>query len=372
MELVCDLVRADDVLEVGLRVRGPDLLEERLRLVGNDGRLGRPPEPAEDDPQRTARDRLGLCHAYYRSPMTTTRPGPLTLAAFAGVVGIGGTNFVGVRLTNRELDPFYSAGIRFAAAAAVLLLVAAVARIPLPRGRALIGTLIYGGLQFSVVYALAYWGLERAPAALAGVIFGATPLFTLLLAAAQRQERFRLRAAVGALIAVAGVLWIARAPINEAVPIVYVGAIALSMMGAAQAGVTIKRFPPVHPIAMNGVGMAVGTPFLFVFSLVAGESWTVPRQTLTWGWLVFLVLVGSVGMFALYVYVVQHWTATGASYQFVFFPIVTPLIAALIADESLSGALLLGGVLVVVGTYVGAFATTETRDVSAAPSDRSA
>lgn len=286
--------------------------------------------------------------------------------AFATVVLVGGTNFVAVRLTNRELDPFFSAGIRFGAAALLLLAICGFARIRLPQKRALIGSVFYGILQFGVCYPLAYWGLERAPAALAGVIFGASPLFTLLLAAGQRLERFRLRAAIGALIAIAGVLWIARAPINETVPFIYVGALVLSMICAAQAGVTIKRFPPVHPIAMNGVGMAVGTPFLFLFSLISGERWVVPERSLTRGWLGFLVLLGSVGMFALYVFVVQRWTATAASYQFVFFPVVSALAAALIADEALSGALVVGAVLVIVGTYVGALASTDAKTLAPA------
>lgn len=293
--------------------------------------------------------------------MDGTRPGPLTLLAFAGVVFIGGTNFVAVRITNRELAPFFSAGIRFASAAVLLFAVIAMARIPLPRGRALKGALIYGVLQFGVVYAFAYWGLERAPAALAGVIFGATPLFTLLLASVQGLERFRVRSAAGALIAIGGLLWIARAPVNASVPLIYIGAIVLSMIGAAQGGVTIKRFPPVHPIAMNGIGMAAGAPFLFVFSTLTGERWSVPKEPLTLGWLAFLVVAGSVVMFGLYIYVVHHWTATAASYQFVFFPIVTPLAGALIAGESLSGALVLGGVLVIAGTYVGALAPTGDR-----------
>ena len=48
--------------------------------------------------------------------------------AFAGAILIGGSNFVAVRYSNRELDPLWGAGFRFALAAAVFgVLVALIA-----------------------------------------------------------------------------------------------------------------------------------------------------------------------------------------------------------------------------------------------------
>ena len=63
------------------------------------------------------------------------RPAGPVLAAFVLVVLIGGSNFVAVRFSNRELPPFWGAGLRFAIAGALLLLFARWRRIPLPRGR---------------------------------------------------------------------------------------------------------------------------------------------------------------------------------------------------------------------------------------------
>ena len=67
-------------------------------------------------------------------------PDRLALAAFAGAVAIGGSNFVAIRFSNRELDPLWGAGLRFALAAVVFGLLfagaapAAAAR-PRPRAR---------------------------------------------------------------------------------------------------------------------------------------------------------------------------------------------------------------------------------------------
>ena len=285
-----------------------------------------------------------------------TRPTPLTLVAFACVALIGGSNFVAVRLSNRELEPFFGAGVRFAAASVLLGVIVVLTRTPMPRGRALAGVLIFGVLNFFAAYAFVYWGLQRVPAALAGVIFGAVPLLTLILAVIQGLERFRWRALVGASIAIAGVAVMAGAPANAEVPVLYFLAVVLSAVAAAQAAVNIKRFPTVHPFAMNAVAMATGALLLLALSALSGEVWTVPSRPTTWYTLVFLVPVGSVALFVLYVYVVHRWTASAASYQFVLFPVVAAIVGSLIADEALDISIAIGGLLVVAGTYVGALA----------------
>lgn len=288
--------------------------------------------------------------------MRPTRPGPFVLLAFACVVVVGGSNFVAVRLSNRELPPFYGAGLRFVLASVLLFAVVAVARIPLPRGRALLGAVIFGFLNFFAGYAFFYWGLQRVPAALGGVVFGTVPLLTFVLTVVQGQERFRWRGVVGASIAIAGVAVMVGAPAGGSVPFLYILAVILSALGAAESAVVVKHFPPAHPIALNTVAMAVGAPFLLALSALSGESWSIPRDATTWWALAYLIPIGSVGLFIGYVYVVQKWTATGASYQFVLFPVVTALTGALIADESLSASIAIGGVLAVTGTYIGALA----------------
>jgi len=67
---------------------------------------------------------------------TGTAPDRLALGAFIGAVAIGGSNFVAIRFSNRELDPLWGAGVRFALAAGVFGLLVAAMQLSLPRGRA--------------------------------------------------------------------------------------------------------------------------------------------------------------------------------------------------------------------------------------------
>jgi drug/metabolite transporter (DMT)-like permease len=104
--------------------------------------------------------------------------------------------------------------------------------------------------------------------------------------------------------------------------------------------------------------------FLLAASALRGEEWTLPQRGATWAALAFLVPLGSVGLFIAYVYVVQKWTASASAYQFVLYPIVTAVTGTLVADESLSASIAIGGALAIAGTYVGALMGSRETDLA--------
>jgi len=68
----------------------------------------------------------------------------LAALACAAVVLIRGTNLVAVRFSNPELPSFWGATLQFAGAGLLLFAVVLAQHLPLPRGRGLLGTVIYG------------------------------------------------------------------------------------------------------------------------------------------------------------------------------------------------------------------------------------
>ncbi|TQK50786.1 drug/metabolite transporter (DMT)-like permease [Streptomyces sp. SLBN-118] len=278
----------------------------------------------------------------------------VALASFAGCSLLAGGNAVGVRFSNRELDPLWGAAVRFGAAAVVLLAIMVLRRLPLPRGRALAGTLLFGVLNFAVTFGLAYHALVRIHAGLGQTILALVPLVTLLLAVAQHQERFRTSAVVGTLFAVAGVALASRAPLQNSVPPGYLLALLGSVLCLAQAAVLVRRLPAVHPVTMNALGMTAAAVVLFAGSLVARDHWTLPERATTWWALGYLVIGGSVLTFVLYLVVIQRWSASRAAYVFVIIPLITIVLSAWLDDEPLTAGLLLGAPLILTGVYLGA------------------
>ncbi|MFB9517009.1 DMT family transporter [Streptomyces purpureus] len=287
---------------------------------------------------------------------------PHTAAAFVACSLFAGGNAVGVRFSNRELDPLWGAAVRFGASALVLLAIMAGMRLSLPRGRALGGAVLFGTLNFGVTFALAYYALVRIHAGLGQTLLALVPLVALLLAVAQGQERFRAMALAGTVCAVAGVALASRASLEESVPVLSLLAVLGAVLSFAQATVLVKRLPPLHPVTMNAVGMTAAAALLFAGSALVGDTWRLPDRAATWWALVYLVVAGSVLTFVLFLQVVEGWGASRAAYVFVIIPVVTIVLSAWLDDEPLTLGLLLGAPLILLGVYLGALRPARQRD----------
>lgn len=280
--------------------------------------------------------------------------GGSTLAAFGGAVVIGGANFVAVSFSNDDLDPMFGATIRFAAAATLFFLIAAIFRIPLPRGRAALGAAIYGTLGFGLAYGCLYFALVGLSAGTTSIITASVPLVTLVLAVAHKQERFTLNGIIGGVLAMAGIGLISAGEIGGDVRPIYLLSALIGVIAIAESTVVIKMFPRGHPVATNAVGMGAGTLLLAVASLLFREQWALPASTRTWLVLAWLIVAGSVGLFALFLFVVARWTASASVYALTLMPVVAVTLGILIADETLTLNVVGGGLLVVAAVYVGA------------------
>jgi drug/metabolite transporter (DMT)-like permease len=278
----------------------------------------------------------------------------LTLAAFLASAVLAGGNGVGIRISNRELDPLWGAGLRFSLAAVVFLVLMATLRLELPRGRVLAGSVLYGVLQFGATYALAYYALVELHAGFGQILLALVPLLTILLAVSERQERFRLAALLGAGVALAGVVVMSRAPLRESVPLVSVLAALGSGLCFAQAAILVRWLPRIDPVTTNAVGMTTGAFALVLAALARGETLAVPEEADTWLAIAYLVILGSVVVFALNLVVLGRWEASRYAYLFVLVPVVTVALSAWLDDEPVGEGLVVGGLLVLVGVYVGA------------------
>lgn len=294
------------------------------------------------------------------NPQLSQLPSRTTLLAFFATVFIGGTNFVAVKYSNTELPPLFGAGVRFAAAAAIFLVILRMRGMRLPRGRALAGAAVYGTLSFGMVYGLLYFALLRMSAGTTSVIMASVPLATLILAVMQGQEQFTARGVGGGVLAVGGIAVLSYRSLEVALPLLPLLAAIGGMVAASQAAILVKGFPKSDPITTNAVGMSVGAFLLLLASILFGESWTLPVQGSTWLALLWLVLAGSVGLFGLFVFVIRTWKASASVYALTLMPVVTVGLGAMLLGEPVTAETVAGGALVVLGVYVGALSGTRS------------
>ena len=281
------------------------------------------------------------------------RPERVVLIAFVLLVLIGGSNAVAVRFSNSELPPFWGAGMRFAVAALIFWIIVLARRIAVPRGRALVGAALYGLLSVGLSYAFLYWGLLRVQANLTMVVLALVPLLTIFLAWAHRLETLGWRRVVGAVIALAGILLVVGEGLGTRIPVASFLALVAAAACIAESAVILKLFPGGNPLATNALALTIGGALLLGLSRVAGEAWSLPVATNTWVAFVYLVVLGSVVLFYLYLYVLARWTASATAYSFLLFPLATVPVAALVAGEGITVSFLVGGTLGLFGVWLG-------------------
>jgi drug/metabolite transporter (DMT)-like permease len=292
----------------------------------------------------------------------------LTLGAFAGVVVVGGANFVAVKETVGELDPLFGAASRFALAALVFFAILVVSRTELPRGAALVGAAIYGLLGFGAAYALMYVALVELTVGVASVLMAAVPVLTLALAALQRIEPLTVRGLAGGALCLVGIAVLSAHSLGGDVPLRYLLAAIVAPVVVAESTIVVKRFPRTDPIATNAVGMLVGASLLAVASVAAGETWALPQAGATWAAAAWLVLAGSVGLFWLFLVVVKRWTASASTYAIPLMPVVAVGLAAVLLGETIELQEAVGAVLVIGAVYLGAVSAGRPRP-EVAPAD---
>lgn len=283
-------------------------------------------------------------------------PDKQTLSAFVVAVIFLGVNFVAVRFSNQELPPFWGASLRFIVASTLLFVILRLRNIPLPRGAALTGAVMFGLFSFAISYGFLYWGLTRVGAGMASVMFATIPLITQLIASLIGQERLTWRGMLGALIVIAGISVVFVEQLRFDTPLVYLGSVLMGVVSSALSGIVVKYFPRSHPVSTNVVGMGVGAILLLLLSFFWGETQALPALPSTWlavGWLVLSSIVG----FVLIVWLLSRWSATATSYIGVLTPLVTVVVASLLTAETPTLTFLAGSLFVLLGVYVGALSS---------------
>ena len=293
--------------------------------------------------------------------------GRWTLVAFLVGAVLSSGNPIAVKFSNAELEPFWGATLRFALAAALMLTVMAVLRLRFPRGRALLGAVLYGIFNFGLAFACLFHALVELGAGFLQILLAVIPLITLLLVVVQRLERLRPAAVVGAMLALGGVLLMSQVALDASVSI---GTILVAMGAAfclAEGAVLVRIFPPEHPVTLNAVGMTVGAGVLLIASLLAGNRMVLPELQATWLALAYMVVIGTGVVFLLWVYVLEHWEASRAAYNFVLLPPITLFFSNLITGEDVGVEVGFGGLLILAGVYIGALRPTlpEPSDLAA-------
>jgi drug/metabolite transporter (DMT)-like permease len=272
-----------------------------------------------------------------------------------GVRRLGSTYF-GIRVVVEDLPPLLAMGMRFVAAALVLAVVVAARRgiralrvdVRSLGAAGLVGALLLLGGNGGVAVAE-----QTVPSGLAALLVSATPLWMVALRAGTG-DRPRVKTVVGTTLGFAGIALLARpGSVEEDVQtwgiLLILGATVCWAIGSFSSA----RLPlPRDPFVATVYEMLLGGAALLIVGAGRGEVGDLDPAAVSassWVALGYLIVFGSIVAFSAYVWLLGNAPLSlVATYAYVN-PVVAVALGALFLDESVTTAVVAGGVVVVAG-----------------------
>ena len=292
--------------------------------------------------------------------------GPVAVWAALGTVYlVWGSTYLAIRVVVESAPPLLAMGARFLAAGTLLgtVLVAKRGRTVLrvrPRqlgGAAVVGLLLLLGGNGGVAVAE-----QTVPSGLTALLVAATPLWLVCLRTAARDRPARL-SLVGTVVGFLGIAVLVRpgASLGDDVEPWGLALVVAAAGSWAVGSFLAPRLPmPGDAFVATTWEMLLGGGALVLVAVLVGEldGFTLDQVSgAAWAWLGYLVVVGSVVAFSAYVWLLHHAPISlTATYAYVN-PVVAVLLGALVLDEPVTGVVLAGGAVVVLG--VGLVVTAE-------------
>ncbi|HEY7178152.1 MAG TPA: EamA family transporter [Gaiella sp.] len=280
---------------------------------------------------------------------------------------VWGSTYLGIKIAVRTLPPLLTAGTRFLAAAAILALVALVARRSLRVApQEALAAAVLGVALLTLGVGMVHVAETRIDSGVAAMIAGSVPLQIVVLRKLAR-ERVPRATAIAALVGLAGLALVVgpggSGGGSEAIGLLVM--LLASMSWSLGSFASRRLRVPADPFVAAAYEMLGGGAVLVAAAVLTGELGDLDGADLQPGSLAawaYLTIAGSVVGFSAYAWLLGHAPISQVvTHQYVN-PLVAVALGALILDERPGVATLAGAALI-----VGAVAVTVSREGREAP-----
>jgi drug/metabolite transporter (DMT)-like permease len=294
------------------------------------------------------------------------------VGALGIVYVVWGSTYLAIRYAIEGFPPLLSAGLRFAAAALLMLGYLAVRRpaaLRATRGQ-LVTAAISGILLLAGGNGLVTIAEQRVASGLVALLIACVPLWIVILRALLR-DRPAPATALGVLIGLAGVALIFLPGGSGGTDAAYAALCVLAALCWAVGSLLVTLRPvPADPLTLTTAQMAAGGAVLLAVAAGHGELGRfAPGDASARSWLAlaYLVVFGSLVAFTAYVWLLGNAPVSiVATYAYVN-PAVAVLLGTLFAGERLTGSALVGGVVVLAAVALVVTAESRSRRRTAQP-----
>ncbi|HUT51619.1 MAG TPA: EamA family transporter [Alphaproteobacteria bacterium] len=264
-----------------------------------------------------------------------------------------GSSFLFVNIAVTELPPLSLAAGRalLAVPIAYVVMRAAGFRLP-PPGRAWVPLILLGFLTAAIPYSAIAWGQRHIPSGLGGILFGAIPIFSLILTPLfLRDERVTAARVAGAVIGFGGVVLVigpeALAGIDQ--QILGAGVTLAAAFSYAAGAIYARTCPDLHPVVMTAGQLVVGSVVMLIAALVVDAPWTLRPSAGALGALAGTAVVGTALPTILLFWLVRQAGPGNASLVTFVMPVVAVALGAAALGERLPLIAFAGLGLILIG-----------------------
>ena len=206
------------------------------------------------------------------------------------------------------------------------------------------------------------WAEQFVPSGIAALLISTVPIWMVLIESLRRGgEKPTARAIIGLALGFVGIVLMIgpgelSAEIGKLHPLGLVAIPTASFLWALGSVYSKSADLPASSLMTTSAEMLTGSAALFIVGAVRGEFGTFEISsvlTTSWVGLVYLIIVGALGGFAAYAYVLRHAPISLASTYAYVNPVIALLLGAAIAQEALDGrtifsaAVILGAVILI-------------------------
>lgn len=264
---------------------------------------------------------------------------------------IWGSTWMAIRVLVRDVPPLWSAGVRFAIAAAILLLLAALRGSRAPQGpRQWRAVGVLGITMIALPYGLLFWAEQFVTSSMTAVLYTALPLCVAALTPWMSKHAVPRSAILSMVVGAGGIAVLFGQGLTASRSTLLGGvAILLGVVSNAYSILFAKReLAAMDPVVTTGWQFLVGAVALVGASLAAERGQASQWSAQAIAALLFLAIAGSAIAFAAYYWLLRHMQPYQISTISLVIPIIAIVEGALILQEPIPPLMLAASLVVLV------------------------
>jgi drug/metabolite transporter (DMT)-like permease len=281
-------------------------------------------------------------------------------AAFIALAVMWGTSFLFIKIAVQTLSPLTMVGLRLLIGWVALLIILKAQRLSLPRDRTVWKHFLFMGIfNTALPFVLFTWaesGINGVDSSVASVLNSTVPLFTIVLAAfVFHTEAITGGRILGLVTGFLGVVLLFAPSFSsrESSSLLPYFAILVATFCYAVSSIYARKYLlGIKPVILAFCQLLIADILVWIAALLVDDLGAQSFDGATIFSLLWLGLMGSCFAYLFYFYVLQSWGATRATTVTYLLPVVGVTSGVIFLAEPLTGYLIAGAALILVGVWV--------------------